>query len=149
MAANNHPEPQLLSQDTDEQGTVAAPDDSSLIGTEPDEVIGNLKVGSTGSVEGGKTLACLNRPARVGNLETPQVPAQIFRMAPTAALTLAHPARELKRPFSRRRMIIPDNRDAQPEKEGSALSQPARSRTGLQCCRFGIATHTQAPHDRS
>jgi hypothetical protein len=31
MAANNHPEPQLLSQDTDEQGTVAAPDDSSLI----------------------------------------------------------------------------------------------------------------------
>jgi hypothetical protein len=52
MAANNHPEPQLLSQDTDEQGTVAAPDDSSLIGTEPDEVIGNLKVGSTGSVEG-------------------------------------------------------------------------------------------------
>jgi hypothetical protein len=53
MAANNHPEPQLLSQDTDEQGTVAAPDDSSLIGTEPDEVIGNLKVGSTGSVKGG------------------------------------------------------------------------------------------------
>jgi hypothetical protein len=53
MVANNHPEPQLLSQDTEEQGTVAAPDDSSLIGTEPDEVIGNLDVGSTGSVEGG------------------------------------------------------------------------------------------------
>ena len=53
MAANHHPEPQPLSQDTDEQGTVAAPDDSSLTGTEPDEVIGNPDAGSTGSAEGG------------------------------------------------------------------------------------------------
>jgi hypothetical protein len=53
MTANTHPEPQPLSQDTDEQSTVAAPDESSLIGTEPDEVIGNLDARSTGSVEGG------------------------------------------------------------------------------------------------
>jgi hypothetical protein len=53
MTANNHPEPQPLSQDSDDQSTVASPDDSSLIGTEPDEVIGNLNAGSTGSVEGG------------------------------------------------------------------------------------------------
>ena len=53
MTVNTHPEPQPLSQDMDEQSTVAAPDESSLIGTEPDEVIGNLDAGSTGSVEGG------------------------------------------------------------------------------------------------
>jgi hypothetical protein len=53
MTPNTHPEPQPLSQDTDDQSTVAAPDDSSLTETEPDEVIGNLDVGSTGSVEGG------------------------------------------------------------------------------------------------
>jgi hypothetical protein len=53
MTGNNHPEPQPLSKDSDDQSTVAAPDDSSLIGTEPDEVIGNLDAGSTGSVEGG------------------------------------------------------------------------------------------------
>jgi hypothetical protein len=53
MTANTHPEPQPLLLDTDEQSTVAAPDESSLIGTEPDEVIGNLDAGSTGGVEGG------------------------------------------------------------------------------------------------
>ena len=53
MTQNTHPEPQPLSRDTDDQSTVAAPDDSSLMGTEPDEVIGNLDPGSTGSVEGG------------------------------------------------------------------------------------------------
>jgi hypothetical protein len=53
MTVNTHPEPQPLSQDTDEQSTVAAPDESSLIGTEPDEVIENLDAGLTGSVEGG------------------------------------------------------------------------------------------------
>jgi hypothetical protein len=53
MTVNNHPKPQPLSQDTDEQSTVAAPDDSSLMGTKPDEIIGNLDAGSTGSVEGG------------------------------------------------------------------------------------------------
>ena len=53
MTPNTHPEPQPLSRDTDDQSTVAAPDDSSLMGTEPDEVIGNLDPGSTGSVEGG------------------------------------------------------------------------------------------------
>jgi hypothetical protein len=53
MTVNTHPEPQPLSQDTDEQSTVAAPDESSLIGTEPDEVIENLDAGLTGRVEGG------------------------------------------------------------------------------------------------
>jgi hypothetical protein len=53
MTPNNHPEPQPLSQDSDEQSTVAAPDDSSLTGTGPDEVIGNLDAGSVGGVEGG------------------------------------------------------------------------------------------------
>ena len=53
MTANKHPEPQPLSRDTDDQSTVASPDDSSLTGTEPEEVIGNLDAGSTGSVEGG------------------------------------------------------------------------------------------------
>jgi hypothetical protein len=53
MTSNTHPEPQPLSRDTDDQSTVAAPDDSSLTGTEPDEVIGNLDARSTGGVEGG------------------------------------------------------------------------------------------------
>ena len=53
MTPNTHPEPQPLSRDTDDQSTVAAPDDSSLTGTEPEKVIGNLDAGSTGSVEGG------------------------------------------------------------------------------------------------
>jgi len=53
MTANKHPEPQPLSRDTDEQSTVSAPDDSSLMGTEPDEAIGNLDAGSTCSAEGG------------------------------------------------------------------------------------------------
>jgi len=53
MTANKHPEPQPLSPDTDDQSTVASPDDSSLTGTEPEEVIGNLDAGSTGGVEGG------------------------------------------------------------------------------------------------
>jgi hypothetical protein len=54
MTANNHPEPQpTTSRDSDEQATVAAPDDSSLAGAGPDEAIGNLDAGSIGGVEGG------------------------------------------------------------------------------------------------
>jgi hypothetical protein len=52
MTANNHPEPQPTSPDSDEQSTVAAPDDSSLMGAGPDEVVGNLDAGSIGGVEG-------------------------------------------------------------------------------------------------
>jgi hypothetical protein len=70
MTPNTHPEPQPLSPDTDEQSTVAAPDDSSLIGTEPDEVIGNLDAGSTGSVEGGDSdmPQSLGRGGKSGNV---------------------------------------------------------------------------------
>ena len=62
MTANTYSKPQPLLQDTDEQSTVAAPDDSSLIGTEPDEVIDNLDAGSTGSVEGRFRHAAITRP---------------------------------------------------------------------------------------
>jgi hypothetical protein len=99
MTANTHPEPQPLSQDTDEQSTVAAPDESSLIGTEPDEVIGNLDAGLTGSVEG-EVPTCRNPAAGVEKLEAPQILALAFRMVSLAAPE--PPERKPKRTFSRR-----------------------------------------------
>ena len=84
-----------------------------------------------------ETPTCRNPAAGVEKLETPQVPM------------LDPPAREPKRPFSSRWMMIPDNRDAQPKADGSVLSRPAHARTGFQCCRFEIATHIHVSHDRS
>ena len=99
MTVNTHPEPQPLSQDTDEQSTVAAPDESSLMGTEPDEVIGNLDAGSTGSVEGGGSDMPQSR-GRSGKVEAPQILALAFRMVSLAAPE--PPERKPKRTFSRR-----------------------------------------------
>jgi hypothetical protein len=83
MTVNTHPEPQPLSQDTDEQSTVAAPDESR-------------------QRRGGEAPACRNPAAGVEKLEAPQDPALAFRMVPQAAPAPEPPERKPKRTFSRR-----------------------------------------------
>ena len=129
MTGNNHPEPQPLSKNSDDQSTVAAPDDSSLTGAEPDEVIGNLDAGSTGSVEGGGCTTCLNRPARVGKLGKLETSRSRWMMIPDNR---------------------PGNRDARPQKAEerwtAASVGPPAARTGLECCHMITATEPPSPH---
>src|SRR3954452_2958469 len=93
----------------------------------------------------GETPTCRNPTARVGKLEVPQVPALPFRMVPLVAAVQEPPVRGLKRKFSNRWRMMPDNRDAQPKTDGGTRSQPAHAWKRHQGCRLCIAMHNQAP----